>query len=278
MTIRIVADSTCDLPQDIVDSHQVTIVPLYINFGNDSYLDRVEITREEFYTRLPDSNPLPTTATPGPERFRRVYEDLAAQGADEVLSIHISPSLSTTINAAEIGARQTESIPVTVFDSTQLSLGAGFLVETAAKAAEAGASMIEIIEKLRDQAKRTYVFAALETLEFLRRSGRMNGVIATLGSWLQMKPILTMNQGNPGADRVRTMKAALKRVVEMVEEVAPIERVGMVHTHAREQAEKLREMASDLLPEGPIPSVDITPVFGVHLGPGAIGFACISEE
>jgi DegV family protein with EDD domain len=278
MSIKIVTDSTCDLPESVVADHGITVTPLYINIADQSYLDGVELSREEFYGRLPDWESVPTTAVPGPEMFRQAYERLADEGATEVLSIHISISLSAVLNSARLAAKETSRVPVTVLDSRQLSLGTGFLVETAAKAATDGRSMDEIIGLLEGQISRTHVFAALDTLEFLRRSGRMNRVMAGLGSVLQIKPLLKMYDGNPTAERVRTRQRAIERLISLLSDLVPLERVALVHTHAPDRAEDLRQRVQHLLPKGEIPSVDITPVTGAHIGPGAVGFACVAAR
>jgi DegV family protein with EDD domain len=278
MTIRIVTDSTCDLPEATVAEYGITVVPLYINFGDRSYLDGVELSRQEFYERLPDYETPPTTAVPGPEVFRQTYERLADEGATEILSIHISISLSTMVDVARLGAKETDAVPVTVFDSRQLSLGTGFLVQTAAKAAAEGHSMDEIIPLLEEQISRTHVFAALDTLEFLRRSGRMNRVMAGLGSVLQIKPLLKMYDGEPTAERVRTRKRATERLISLLSDLVPLEQVALVHTQAPDRAEDLRQRVQHLLPEGEVPSMDITPVIGAHIGPGAVGFACVTAR
>jgi DegV family protein with EDD domain len=278
LSIRIVTDSTCDLPEAIVAEHSITVVPLYVNIGNQGYLDGVDLSREEFYERLPYCRPPPTTAAPGPERFRQVYEGLAANGATEILSIHISISLSAVVDAARSGAQETQAVPVTVFDSGQLSLGTGFLVVAAAKAAAEGHSMAEIIASLQDLALRTHVFAALDTLEFLRRSGRMNGTVAGLGNLLRIKPLLKMHDGNPTAERVRTSDGAIKRLISLLSALAPLEQVAIVHSHAPDRAESLRQRAQHLLPAAEVPFVNLTPVIGAHIGPGAVGFACITAR
>jgi DegV family protein with EDD domain len=278
MTIRIVTDSTCDLPEEVVTEHGITVVPLYINFGDQSYLDGVELSRQEFYERLPDCDPPPTTAVPGTEMFRQAYERLVGEGATEVLSIHISISLSAVVDVARLAAQETDSVPVTVLDSGQLSLGTGFLVLAAAKAAAEGRSMGDIIPMLEEQALRTHVFAALDTLEFLRRSGRMSRVMAGLGSVLRIKPLLRMYDGKPTAERVRTRDRATKRLISLLSDLVPLERVALVHTHAPDRAEDLRQRVEHLLPEGEIPSVDITPVIGAHIGPNAVGFACVTAR
>jgi DegV family protein with EDD domain len=277
MTIRIVADSTCDLPQQTIEQLGIKVIPLYINVGTQGYLDGVDISRQEFYQRLPGMHPHPTTAAPGSEVFRQAYEELAAQGASQVLSIHISISLSATLDVARVAAAETHAVPVIVFDSRQLSLGTGFLVETAADAAARGQSLTAIMELLKLQVARTHVFAALDTLEYLHRSGRMNLALASFGRLLQLKPLLRMYNGEPTAERVRTSQRAMKRLVEILRELGPLERVALVHTHAAARVEQLRRLAASLLPQGEILSVDITPVIGANIGPGAVGFACITK-
>lgn len=278
MNLKIVTDSTCDLPAEIVQEYGVRVIPMYINFGEEGYLDGIEITRQEFYTRLPDSDPFPTTAAPSLDKFRAVYTQLMQDGADEILSIHISASLSAVMGMAQTAAKDFKTIPVSVYDSKQLSLGTGFQVLTAAKAAAEGLSMKEILTLLNDQASRSYVFAALDTLEYLKRSGRMNAFMANLGSILQVKPILSMHAGNPGAERVRTKEGSIKRLIDLVAALGPLEKVALVHTNARQEAEELWQKAKHLFSEQELPlSIDVTPVLGAHLGPGAVGFTCISK-
>jgi DegV family protein with EDD domain len=277
MTIGIVTDSTCDLPTDVAAALGVEVVPLYINFGSQSYLDGVDLSREAFYARLPDADPPPTTAMPGPQFFLAAYERLAEQGVTEIISIHVSRTLSAVHDTARLAANEAR-IPVTLFDSGSLSLGLGFLVWAAAEAAADTGTLDDVLAILEDQRKRTHVFAALDTLEFLRRSGRMNRVMATLGSWLQMKPLLKMHDGVSDAEKIRTTDAAMQRLTALLEATLPVERVAMVHTHSLVEAEELRRLSRHLLPDGDILSVDVTPVLGTHLGPGAVGFVCVRES
>jgi DegV family protein with EDD domain len=278
MSIRIVTDSTCDLPAEVIERYGIGVIPLYINIGDQGYVDGVEITRQDFYNKLPTYKVQPTTAAPPPEKYRAMYQTLAQQGATEILSIHISKALSAVVDTARLAAQEIRSIPVTVFDSRQLSLGTGFQVETAARLAQAGCTLDEILAALDDQIRRTYVFAALDTLKFLRRSGRLNGVASWLGSLLQLKPIMKMYDGTPDAERVRTQKRALQRVIELLDEKGSLEKVAIVHTHALAPVEQLRQQAAHLLPAGEILAMDITPVIGAHIGPGAAGFAVIKEK
>jgi DegV family protein with EDD domain len=179
------------------------------------------------------------------------------------------------MDVASLAAKETTSLPVTVFDSRQLSLGTGFLVETAAKLAAEDHTAGEIISALNAQIKRTHVFAALDTMEYLKRSGRVNPIVARLGSFLQIKPIMKMYDGNPSAERVRTRTRATDRLVQLLGDLGALERVAIVHTHALERVDELRQAATHLLPAEQVLAVDITPVIGTHIGPGAAGFTAI---
>jgi DegV family protein with EDD domain len=278
MDIRVVTDSTCDLQEEVVKSLEIEVIPLHINIGERTYLDGVELTRSEFYARLPGYAPAPKTAAPGPEVFTQVYERLADEGARAILSLHISETLSATINSARTAAAQFTRIPVTVLDSSQLSLGTGFLVEKAAQMARAGKKLEEIISALQNLMKRSYVFASLKTLEYLRRSGRMNFAIVKFGEILQIKPLLHMNMGKASAHRTRTQKRATERLLAWLAEYAPCEKLAVLHAGAQEEAEALYEQARSFFPQDAVSIVQITPVLGAHLGIGALGFACISKE
>jgi DegV family protein with EDD domain len=278
MAIRIVTDSTCDLPQEIVRRYGIAVVPLAIHAGGKTYRDGVDLSRREFYERLPGFRPAATTAVPGPDLFRREYERLSGEGASQVLSIHISESLSAMVNVARRAAGETRAVPVTVFDSRQLSLGTGFAVQTAAEEAARGRPLEGILEALREQIARTHVFAALDTLEFLRRSGRMNSALAAFGTLLKVKPLLKMHDGNPTAERVRTRNGAVRRLVELLEESGPFERAALLHSAAARRAREFRETVRRLLPPGDIWLEEINPVIGAHIGPGVIGFAGIAAH
>jgi DegV family protein with EDD domain len=278
MTIRIVTDSSCDLPQEIVQEHKITVIPLFINVGDQSYLDGVNLSHQEFYERLPGFRPAPKTAAPGPDVFRKTFEQLASEGATEILSIHVSTKLSAIVDIACMAAKEITQLPVTVFDSRQLSLGTGFQVVAAADAAARGLAQADILSLLEELIGRIRVFAALDTMEYLRRSGRVNLAISALGTLLQIKPLMKMYNGEPTAERVRTRKGAIKRLVELLEEDGPYEKVALLHTHALQRAEALLQEVRGLLPAGDIWVEEITPVLGAHIGPGVIGFACVSKE
>jgi DegV family protein with EDD domain len=278
MTIRIATDSTCDLPQEVIRELKIAVVPLYINIGDKGYLDGVDISRQSFYSNLPSYPTHPTTGVPGTEAFTQAYEELATEGATEILSIHISKALSAMIDIAKMAAAGFQKAAVTALDGGQLSLGTGFQVETAARMALEGKSMTEILAKLEDMASRLFVTARLDTLEFLRRSGRMNGAVSGIGSLLSLKPLLKMSNGVSASEMVRTTKKAEARLVKLLKERLPVERFALLHTNAAEAAEAFRVRIADLIPKEKIYSMDITPVIGAHIGPGAVGYAILSEK
>jgi DegV family protein with EDD domain len=278
MNIRIVTDSTCDLPDAVISQHSITVIPLAINVGKESFLDGVDLTRSEFYAQLPNFSQHPTTAAPGTEVFMKAFERLANEGAQAILSIHISETLSATVNSARIAAKQFTPIPVIVLDSSQLSLGLGFIAERAAQLAEAGKEAQDIVSALNNLMRRTHVFASLRTLVYLRRSGRMSSALATFGELLQLKALLHMNMGKATAHRSRTQKRATARLLEWLAEYAPYEKLAILHAGVQERAEALYQQARSYFPQSEVFIVQITPVLGAHLGIGALGFACISKE
>jgi DegV family protein with EDD domain len=275
MTVRILTDSTCDLPADVVNKLGIYVLPVYIHVGNRDYLDGIDISREEFYEKLPTFPEHPRTAVPSPAKFRALYDALADEGATEVLSIHISATLSGILSVAQAAAQETTSTSVTVLDSRQLSLGTGFLVQTAAELALLGRSVSEILPVLEEQIKRTYVAAGLDTLTYLRRSGRMNAAISTIGELMQIKPILKMYDGVSSVERVRTRQKAIARLVEKIKSYDPFEKIAFLHSNALEAVLALKEEVRELLPDRETWVGMINPVLGAHLGPGVIGFACI---
>lgn len=278
MTVRVLTDSTCDLPVETVKRLGISVLPFYIHIKDRDYLDGIDISREDFYQNLPYYADLPTTAVPSTSKLRAMYDALADEGATEILSIHIASSLSGILNVARTAARETSSTTVTVFDSCQLSLGTGFLVQTAAEFANQGCSVQEIIPVLEDQIKRTHVAAGLDTLKYLRRSGRMNGAISTIGEIIQIKPILTMYDGVSGVERVRTRQKAIARLAMMLNSYGPFERLAFLHSGPLDTIRELKEQVKTQLSENEIIFEMINPVLGAHIGPGVAGFACITKR
>ena len=279
MTIKIVTDSTCDLPREVIEKYDITVIPAYINFSDGSYLDGVDITRKEFYEKLPNYETPPTTSAPAIGTFAKAYQKLISDGASHILSIHISSALSGIYNVAVFAAESMENLAVKTFDPGNLSLGTGLVVEAAAKMAEAGKSIEEILSKLKDIAERTYTFAALDTLKFLQRSGRISRLKAGFGSLLQIKPILKMNSGKINMDAARTSKGAFNHLLNTLKSLGPVESIALVHTNAPERAEQLREQAKSIIDKViDAYSMEVTPVIGSHIGPGAVGFVVVKAS
>lgn len=278
MTIRIVTDSTCDLAPALVAEHAITVVPAYVNLDDDSLLDGVEITREAFYQRMLQCKRPPTTAAPSPGQFMQAYERLADEGVDEIVSVHLSSTLSNLHAAAQMAAEAMERVRVHVIDARQASMGVGFAALTAARAAAAGASLAEVVARVKGVVQRTHLFAVIDRLDFLSRSGRLNFLEAGLGGLLQIKPILKLHDGLIATERVRTRGQAVQRLIALLHEQLPIEHIAVAHTAARERAEELLAEVRHLLPAGDVPVVEATPAIGVHVGTGALGFICVSAE
>ena len=279
MSIRIVTDSTCDLPESMVSEYGITVVPDYISMDGQSHLDGVELSRQEFYRRLPDCEVPPTTSAPPPAAFARVYERLATEGATEILSVHIPESWSNLLSVARMAARETDCVPVTVFDSRQLSLGAGLMVLKAAEAVSGGRSMAEVIAMLEKMIPRVHVLALLDTLEFLRRSGRVSRLQASMGGLLNIKPLLHVHHGEITMERLRTRRRGVERLLRWLSDLGPLEDLGMLHTHAPDRVAALRREVHNLLPRADASiSLEVTPVIGAHIGPGAVGVACVVAQ
>jgi DegV family protein with EDD domain len=277
MSIRIVTDSTCDLPASVAGERGIAVVPCYVNFGSQSFLDGIELSRQEFYERLPLSEVVPTTSAPGVAAFVGTYQRLAAEGASGILSIHISASLSNVVNVARLAAQAVPQVPVRVIDSGQLTLGTGLLALEAARAAEDGLALEDVAALVTRKIARTYSFAALDTLEFLRRSGRVSPLVSSLGTLLSIKPLLRMHAGELRMERVRTRRKAYERLIAHVASLGPLEQLAMVHTHAPQAVEELRRQSAHLFPGGGLQLTgEVTPVIGAHVGPGAVGFVCIT--
>jgi DegV family protein with EDD domain len=276
MTVRIVTDSTCDLPPEVVAEHKIAVVPLYINFGNESYQDGVDLTRDQFYARLPGSHPSPTTSAPGTAAFIEVYRHLIAEGATGIVSIHIGSSLSNVFNVAQMAAPSISAVPLRVIDGGQITLGTGFLVVHAARLAASGASPDEIVAAVQAMAERTYSYAALDTLEYLRRGGRVNVIMFSVGTLLRMKPMLKMHLGKVVTDRARTSSGAIDRLIQLAQQLGPLEGVALVHASTPQRLELLRQQVQARLPGVPIRMVgEVAPVIGAHVGPGAVGLVCL---
>jgi DegV family protein with EDD domain len=281
MTIQIVTDSTSDIPVETAAEFGIIVVPAYVHIEGNSYLDGVELSREDFYRKLPDYPVPPTTAAPAPGAFTEAYQQLASEGATQILSIHVATSLSGIYNAARLGAESIDAVEVILFDSQQLTMGLGLLVIKAAQAASVGHSVPEIMAMLESWVNRTYVFGVLDTLEYLRRSGRVNWAEFGIGTLLRVKPLIKVHLGTVDmVEKVRTSKRAMNRFLEMVTELGPLEDLSLLYIQSMEQElEAFRQQTQFLVPEGCVPlAVELTPAIGAHIGPGGLGIACVAHN
>jgi len=278
MKLGIVTDSTADLPKYLIEQHELEIVASILILEGKEYADGIGLSREDFYKRLPSLKTQPTTAAPSIGDFSARYDSLLTRGCDHILSVHAAGPLTTIINSARQAAKDFPE-KITIIDSLSLSLGLGFQVLAAAEAAEDGLNAaLNAIESTR---KRLHVFAALDTMENLRRSGRVPGAVAMLGSLLHIKPLIELTNGEVKAiGAVRTTKQANERMLKFLLEGGTLERLAILHTGAEPRAKEflntLMQKASQSVPRD-ILMVNVTTVIGTHVGPNGLGFAAIRK-
>jgi DegV family protein with EDD domain len=276
--ILVMTDSTCDLPPEWVQRFDVRVVPTYVNFGSESYADDgVQITRSEFYRRLPLSPVTPTTAAPPPGQVLEVMRQALAD-ADHVIGITAPAKLSGVYNTFRLAAEQTDPKRVTLIDSGMVSMGMGWQVVIAAEMAQAGASPAEIERTNRAVQPGTDVWAALDTIEYLRRSGRVSWAAAMVGNLFQIKPIIRMHDSVVSSvTRVRTTHRAFDALVALAHEAAPLDRLAVMHTSNLDGAYHLFDVLADIRPPNETVIVEVTPVLGVHVGPNGLGLGVVRK-
>ena len=271
--VAIVTDSASDLPPEAAAAAGITVVPLVVNFGAETFRAGVDLTTEQFWARMiaPDS-PFPTTAASAPGAFQQAYEAAFAGGADAVVSVHVADTLSGTIKAARIAAGMMDGREVHVVDSWSASMGVGMLAQMGTELAARGESAAEIARVLADRAKDLDVYLALDTLEYLKRGGRISGARAAIGTLLSVKPIITVKEGIVDtADRVRTRAKARDRVLELLTQ-KPLERLSILHTTNADIDEfAARVRSASGLSDGALQVMTVGPSVGPHLGPGCVG-------
>ena len=279
MKLGIVTDSTSDLPADLIERFGIEVVPSILVIEGKQYADGVGISRNDFYARLPAMLQYPTTAAPSIGEFSVRYQKLFTLGCDHILSIHVASQLTAICNIARQAA---SSFPnrVTVVDSGSLSMGIGFHALIAAEAAESGADLEAVLASIQAAHRRIRVFAALDTMDYLRRSGRLPAAVTMIGGVLNIKPVIELAEGQVKfASVVRTTHQANERLSAFLKGGGlPLERLAIMHTGAELRArtflsQLMDEIAMDLPRE--IIMVNATPVIGVHLGPNGLGFAAV---
>ncbi len=280
MAVRIVTDSTSDLPAGVVEQLGITVVAQNVHFGTETYKDNVTITPDTFYEMLSTSKELPKTSQASPGDFKEVY-DAVGQGADGIVSIHVAASLSGTYNSAVQGKElTTAACPIEVIDTTQASMGEGLVAIAAAQAANGGASVEEVAELARSASSRARTMALLETLEYLQKGGRIGKAQAMLGSILQIKPMITVQDGEVHElGKARTFAKGLAKLRETALDLGPADAVAVIHNTSADAAQAFADSIAGMLPEGASPYITrFGPALGVHVGPGAIGVALVRSQ
>jgi DegV family protein with EDD domain len=280
MTVRIVTDSTCDLPREVVAEMGIAVVPLHVYFGREEFEDGVTISNDEFYRRLTAPGaPRPRTSAPPAGAFAAAYERIA-QETDEIVSIHISSKLSATYGSALAGKAEVRtSCRIEILDSSTASLALGLLVLQAAKMAQGGASLEQIVHSIQSLAPRTRLFGALDTLEYLHRGGRIGRASAFLGSMLQVKPIVGLRDGVAyPIERVRGRARAVQRMCELIASHGAISHVVVGHTTDEAGMESLAEYLSLHFPGLAILRSRCGATLGTYFGPGAFGLALVEDR
>jgi DegV family protein with EDD domain len=279
--VAIVADSTTYVPKEYVDKYGIKVAPVTVIFGTEELKDGIEITPVEFYKRLRESTDLPTTSQPTPQDFKEINESLLAEGKD-ILGIYVSHKLSGTVASAEQAKTMFPKANIEVLDSLSVSMGTGWPIVIAARAAEKGASLAECRVLAEKAMESTKVYVMVDTLEYLHRGGRIGGAQRLLGAALNFKPILVIQDGQlEPMEKVRTRKKAIPRLLELTEEFiagrTPV-RIAVIHADDFEAAEDLVARAKARFNPVEILVSDVSPSVGTHAGPGTLGIAVMAGD
>ena len=274
MNTAIVTDSTADIPSEIAQQKNIEVVPAIIVMNGNSFKDGQGISREQFYERMTTMEALPTTATPSAGTFHKVYEKLFLEGAQAILSLHVASQLSGIYNTAKMAA-QTFGERVHVFDSGSISMGLGFQVIAAAEAVAQKASIEKIIQRIVELQRKIRVIAMLDTLENIRRSGRVSWATARIGSFLRIKLFVEVKDGTVlNLGQARTRRKGIDHLMGLIHDLGPLERLAVLHSNAEADARKMLAELELELPESPH-IVNITPVIGTHVGANGLGVAAV---
>jgi DegV family protein with EDD domain len=277
--LLVITDSTCDLPPDWVKRFDIRIVPTYVQFGQDSYADDgVQLTRQDFYRRLVSSPVLPTSSAPPPGQTQETMARALAD-SDHVIALTAPAQLSGVFNTFRLAAERTDPQRVTLIDSGTTSMGLGWQVIIAAEMAQAGATPVEIAAANRGLQPRVDVWAALNTLEYVRRSGRVSWAAALVGDLFKIKPLIRLHDGAVSSvTRVRTTQRAFQALVNLARNAAPLERLAVMHTDNLAGARRLMDALADIHPAAESIIIEATPVLGVHVGPQALGLGVVRHH
>ncbi|MGI5837250.1 MAG: DegV family protein [Chloroflexota bacterium] len=278
--VRVVTDSTADIDDGVAEKLGIEMIPLNVHWNGETYRDKVDITIDEFYRKLREEKGTPKTSQPSVGQFEQLYRHLMEEGAEGIVSIHISGKLSGTLNAAKTAADIVAPGRIALVDSQILAYSLGVLVTRTAALANDGAPLDECVAYAEKLVPRLRLFAAADTLEFLRRGGRLTRAQAFAGTLLSIKPLIQLVEGEIiPADRVRTKAAAIKRMAELVLNLGPLEEVAVLFADDPAPADQLYELISKARPGLPIKRGRTGAVIGAHNGPGLYGvYALLAEQ
>jgi len=275
LVVKIVTDSIADLPSTLAEELGITVVPVYLRFADHVYRDRVDISEDEFYDRLLHDPIHPNTTQPTPQDFTDIYQKLS-QEADGIVSIHVTSRLSGTYNSAIQGKELAEDVcPIEVVDSQTVSMAMGIIAITAAKIARSGKSLQQVVAEVRQIIPNIHLLILFDTLKYLAKGGRIGKAKELLGSVLNVKPLLTIKDGElVPAGQVRTRSKGIQRLFEVVKNAKGIQDLSIVYSTTPDEAQILTERVGSVFPKEQIILARVGPALGVHAGPGAlaIGF------
>ena len=278
MTVRVVCDSACDLPSAVVDESGIVVVPLHIRFGTIELVDREQLSTKEFWARCASSAELPETAAPSPGAFTAAFESLVSDGADGIVCVTLSSKLSATGEAAAQAARAFGRVPVAVVDSLSVTVGEGWVALAAADAAARGSDLGGVVSAAESARARLSVFGAIDTLDNLRKGGRIGGAAAALGTLLSIKPVIEVRNGVVEQEsRQRTRAKSLRYLADKVRAAGALERLAVMGADAAD-LDQVLDLLVDVKSEYPRITGDIGPVIGTHAGRGAIGVAWVTAS
>lgn len=270
--IRIVTDSACDLPDEVLKRHRISVVPLTIRFGDSDFLDGVELTTDSFWDRLVTSDEHPETAAPSIGKFQETFTSLVSEGADGIAVLTMSSAISATHQSAALAADQFSlGVPVRVVDTRLVSAALGLTVLQAAELAESGSTLDAVVSMATNSYESTNLFAALDTVEYLKRGGRIGPAKAFFGNLLDVRPLISFSEGEvAAAGRVRTRKKSVTAVIDHVKGLADeLDKIAIVHS-APEEVGDFTKAVADVVGETPMVA-ELGPVVGTHAGPGVLG-------
>lgn len=274
--VAIVVDSAGDIPSDVCARLNIRVLPAFINFGDESFADDGKaITRSEFYQRLAQVSQLPTTSAPPPGLGEAIFREVL-QDAEHIIAISVASKLSSIHSGMVLAAQKASSDRITVIDSTTLSMGEGWIAVAAAEAAAQGASLEDIHKLIEEMRPCVRVWAVLDTLDYVRMSGRVSWLRSSLSSMLNIKPIIAVRHNEVISEtRVRTFSKAVEKLVELAQTQVPLERLAVMHSNDEAKARHLLGLLQRIAPADHTLVVDVTPVVGTHVGPGGVGIATV---